>query len=162
MQEIQARASLKPSLTMSTRHGISRQITKKLKSQETIKYIEDLYVQGISLNLFDEDNEFRNWLFKILTSPGYEQLSIVLIVLSSIQLGMTTPLNDPAGSVVNALYWIDFFSTIVFTIECVAKIIAFGFIFNGQPSYLKNPWNLLDFVIIVLSIISLSPIANRL
>lgn len=42
------------------------------------------------------------------------------------------------------------------------KIIAFGFISNGEPSYLRNPWNLVDFIIIILSVVSISPIANRL
>jgi hypothetical protein len=37
------------------------------------------------------------------------------------------------------------------------KIITYGFVTNGEPSYLKNPWNLLD---LIISLISLSSIAE--
>lgn len=42
------------------------------------------------------------------------------------------------------------------------KIIAFGFMANGKSSYLSNPWNLLDFTIVLLSLLSLTPIADNL
>jgi len=54
----------------------------------------------------------------------------------------------------------DFLVTIIFLIESIMKIITFGFLFNGPPSYLQNPWNLLDFTVILLSMASLSPLAN--
>lgn len=42
------------------------------------------------------------------------------------------------------------------------KIIAFGFVRNGPGSYLRNAWNLVDFIIIIMSLVSLSPLSNRL
>lgn len=42
------------------------------------------------------------------------------------------------------------------------KIFTFGFILNGKTSYLRNPWNMLDFFIIILSVISLSPLPSEL
>jgi voltage-dependent calcium channel T type alpha-1G len=42
------------------------------------------------------------------------------------------------------------------------KIIAFGFLLNDESSYLRNPWNLIDFLIILLSIVAISPLANSL
>ncbi len=56
----------------------------------------------------------------------------------------------------------DFATTIIFLLECFSKIIAFGFAFNGPASYLKNPWNLIDFIIILFSVVAISPIANRM
>jgi len=44
--------------------------------------------------------------------------------------------------------------TICFTIEMVIKVISFGFAFNGPDSYLKDPWNILDFLIVTLSLIA--------
>lgn len=32
------------------------------------------------------------------------------------------------------------------------KVIAFGFINNGEDSYLKDTWNIIDFVIVLISI----------
>ena len=40
-------------------------------------------------------------------------------------------------------------------IEAALKIIANGFLFNGEDSYLKSSWNLLDFFIVILSILSM-------
>lgn len=78
------------------------------------------------------------------------------------QLALTNPLNDPNGRLSRALYWIDFFTTMIFLAEAGMKIVAFGFFSNGPPSYLRNPWNLVDFIIIMLSLVSISPIANKL
>jgi hypothetical protein len=36
------------------------------------------------------------------------------------------------------------------------KIIAYGFYFNGPSSYLQTGWNVLDFSIVCLSILSLA------
>ena len=40
------------------------------------------------------------------------------------------------------------------------KNIAFGFIFNGERSYLRGIWNILDFVILIFSFICLSSLAD--
>lgn len=42
-----------------------------------------------------------------------------------------------------------------FLIECIMKIIALGFLFSGSTSYLRNPENILDFVIVVASMLSI-------
>lgn len=38
---------------------------------------------------------------------------------------------------------------VVFTIEAILKIIAYGFLFH-PGAYLRNGWNILDFVIVVV------------
>ena len=58
------------------------------------------------------------------------------------------------------LVWIDISTIIIFTIECLMKNIAFGFIFNGERSYLRGIWNILDFVILIFSFICLSSLAD--
>jgi hypothetical protein len=35
-------------------------------------------------------------------------------------------------------------------------VIALGFYFNGRKSYMKNEWNIVDFFIVVFSIVSVS------
>lgn len=39
--------------------------------------------------------------------------------------------------------------------ELLLKVVASGFVINGDNSYLRNSWNILDFVIVVISILSL-------
>jgi len=65
--------------------------------------------------------------------------------------------NETGGNDSN---WESFFLTfeyifqIIFTIEMVMKIIALGFI-AGEHSYLKEAWNLMDFVIVLISWVTL-------
>lgn len=46
--------------------------------------------------------------------------------------------------------------TIIYLIEAAVKIVAFGFIIH-RKSYLRDPWNVIDFVVVVIGIISLVP-----
>ena len=53
-------------------------------------------------------------------------------------------------------------TTIIFILESVLKSIAFGFLFNGVQSYLKSTWNLMDFFIIFMSILAITPLTDSL
>lgn len=44
---------------------------------------------------------------------------------------------------------IEYVFLVIFTGECVMKIIAYGFVMHAG-SYLRNGWNLLDFTIVVI------------
>lgn len=44
----------------------------------------------------------------------------------------------------------------VFVLEAVLKIIAFGFVMHRR-SYLRDPWNVLDFTVVIIGLISLLP-----
>jgi hypothetical protein len=47
---------------------------------------------------------------------------------------------------------VDLILTIIFTIEAILKIISLGFLFNGNESYLRNSWNIIDFTIVLISV----------
>jgi len=49
----------------------------------------------------------------------------------------------------NAQEKIEYVFLVIFTAECVMKIIAYGFVAH-QGAYLRNSWNLLDFTIVVI------------
>ena len=58
--------------------------------------------------------------------------------------------------------YIDNCFTVSFTIEALIKIIAMGFLFNGPilkekglTPYIRNPWNMLDFIVVLASIVDL-------
>ena len=46
--------------------------------------------------------------------------------------------------------------TVVFGIEVALKVITYGFLFNGQYSYLRSFWNILDFFVVITSVLSMS------
>jgi len=45
--------------------------------------------------------------------------------------------------------------TIIFIAEASLKIVAYGFLFNGKTSYLRDYWCILDFFIVLISIFSI-------
>ena len=51
---------------------------------------------------------------------------------------------------------VDYIFTWIFCVEALMKIITVGFIVNYKDSYLLNSWNVLDFCIVVLSLVSLT------
>ena len=53
-------------------------------------------------------------------------------------------------------------TTIVFVLEMISKVMAFGFIFNGKSSYLRSSWNIMDLTIIIFSVLSLTPLTDTL
>lgn len=80
---------------------------------------------------------------------------LVLIIISSILLAIDNPLNDPEGELSEALRYCDIVMTVLFTLEMCIKVITWGFIINGSYSYIRNGWNILDFGIVIISLISL-------
>jgi Ion transport protein len=69
-------------------------------------------------------------------------------------------LIDPESKYALSLYYIDFVSTIIFITEAIMKITAYGVYFCGPNSYLRSTWNRLDFLIVIFSIISITPLSN--
>lgn len=60
----------------------------------------------------------------------------------------------------DALEICDIVFTIIFALESAIKIIAMGF-YAHPNAYLKDAWNWIDFVIVVISLVSMTPWANQ-
>ena len=65
-------------------------------------------------------------------------------------------MDNPESNKVKVLQLIDLVMTSIFCLEALLKIIALGFLFNGPKSYLFDAWNVLDFMIVAFSVLSLS------
>jgi hypothetical protein len=44
---------------------------------------------------------------------------------------------------------LDIVFTVVFSIEAVLKILVKGVVFTGPDAYMRNAWNVLDFIVVV-------------
>jgi len=85
---------------------------------------------------------------------------MTLIIINSIMLAIDNPLSDPESNGIVFVSYLDNCFTILFTIECMIKIVAMGFLFNnielnkkGISPYVRDPWNMLDFVVVVASLL---------
>jgi len=87
----------------------------------------------------------------------FENFILTLITISTINLALENPLDNPAARKLAILQYIDYGMTAIFTLEMITKMIAFGLIINGKESYLRVGWNILDFFIVMSSLASLSP-----
>lgn len=109
----------------------------------------------MSLYIFTKDNRFRQRITKIVDHPKFEIFMIFLIFVSSIMLAWDLPLNEPNGLTVQIIETVNTAFSFIFMFEAIMKIVAYGFLLNGDASYLKTSWNVLDFLIVILSIIEL-------
>ena len=106
-------------------------------------------LEGKSLFCFSHKNCLRKIIGSVANSKVFNLSILFLIIVSTITLALDSPLEDPNGSLTIILKYVDYGMTLVFTLEALIKIISFGFLFNGESSYLRNPWNLLDFLIVL-------------
>ena len=89
----------------------------------------------------------------------FEYSVLVLIIASSITIAIDNPLNDPNSRLSRGLFIVDSIFTFLFLIEALLKIIAMGFCCSsvkGRKPYLCNGWNVLDFVVVLASLLDFS------
>lgn len=66
---------------------------------------------------------------------------------------MTLIISDPTSEYSDPIYEsLDLFMLIAYTIEMTMKILGLGFILD-RGAYLRDGWNILDFLIVTMSII---------
>lgn len=89
----------------------------------------------------------------------FDNIILVLIILSSITLVIDNPLQDPQSQFKQVLKVIDVVFTVLFFIEAAIKILAHGFLFNRLgpvTPYIRSVWNQLDFFVVAASLIDLT------
>lgn len=114
-----------------------------------------------SLGVFPERSRFRQWVIWCITWKRFDQFILLLILTNSIILALAdyshVDLNGDllaSGSLRNSIVkYSDNVFTTLFSVECTLKIIAMGF-FGDQGAYLMDPWNWVDFVVVVLGSVS--------
>ncbi|XP_053968992.1 voltage-dependent calcium channel type D subunit alpha-1-like [Anastrepha ludens] len=95
-------------------------------------------------------NPVRSLCISIVEWKPFEYLILLTIFANCVALAVYTPYPYSDSNVTNqALEKIEYVFLVIFTAECVMKIIAYGFLLHSG-SYLRNGWNILDFFIVVI------------
>lgn len=81
---------------------------------------------------------------RLINTTMFEVLVILVILLNTVFLAM----EDKNGNLPNNLNAVEDFFLYFYTIECGMKIYAYGLIYE-KNSYLRDYWNILDFVIVI-------------
>lgn len=82
---------------------------------------------------------------------------IVLILLNSLLLGIMDYKDKENQTWRNKIVeQSEIFFIVAFTLEFIIKVLAIGFV-CGKQTYLWDPWNWLDFIVVITSLLSLHP-----
>ena len=109
---------------------------------------------GDALWLFGPKNPFRVLVSSIVKHPLFDYCVLGFIVLSSLSLALDNPREDQTTVKYRILDIADYCFTTIFTVEMAMKIVATGFVLQ-EGAYLRDPWNWLDGIVVIVSIISI-------
>ena len=99
-------------------------------------------------------NPVRLGFANMVDDKKFDNLILVLIIVSSVMLALDSPFNNPDGPLATFLRRANVWLTITFVAEMASKIIAVGFIIRPK-SYMRSGWNVLDFGTVIISLIAL-------
>ena len=116
---------------------------------------KQIKIVGKSCFIFSKENCIRRLCYQIVKQSYYDKIVLLFITISTILLTWDNPNLDENGDTAKALSICDIVLTSVFTLECMINIILFGFICNGKKSYARDPWNVMDLIIVFFSIFTL-------
>ncbi|XP_066152799.1 muscle calcium channel subunit alpha-1 isoform X1 [Euwallacea fornicatus] len=99
-------------------------------------------------------NPIRKMCIDVVEWKPFEWLILMTIFANCVALAVYTPFPNGDSNTTNTyLEKIEYIFLVIFTAECIMKIIAYGFLMH-PGAYLRNGWNLLDFTIVVIGMIS--------
>uniref|UniRef100_A0A8C6KMH2 Voltage-dependent N-type calcium channel subunit alpha-1B n=1 Tax=Nothobranchius furzeri TaxID=105023 RepID=A0A8C6KMH2_NOTFU len=107
----------------------------------------DFAINAKPLTRYMPENKqsFQYKMWKFVVSSPFEYAIMTLIALNTVVLMMK--FYDAPAEYESMLKYLNIIFTGLFTLECILKIIAFN-----PLNYLKQPWNVFDFVTVIGSI----------
>ena len=110
-----------------------------------------------SQNTSAEENSYLS--VRIVKSKLFNALTIFFILASSLQLALENPLDNPDDVKAQVLKGMDIITFIIFSLEALIKIYAYGFCHN-KKSYFKQNANIFDFVLVLIQFIGLLKVSS--
>uniref|UniRef100_A0A672UW22 Voltage-dependent T-type calcium channel subunit alpha-1G n=1 Tax=Strigops habroptila TaxID=2489341 RepID=A0A672UW22_STRHB len=97
---------------------------------------------------------FRLMCNKIITHKMFDHIVLVIIFLNCITIAMERPKIEPHSAERIFLTLSNYIFTVIFLTEMTVKVVALGLCF-GEKAYLKSSWNVLDGVLVLISVIDI-------
>uniref|UniRef100_A0A452IIG5 Ion transport domain-containing protein n=1 Tax=Gopherus agassizii TaxID=38772 RepID=A0A452IIG5_9SAUR len=107
-----------------------------------------------SLYLFSPQNRIRAMCQKVIAHKMFDHVVLVFIFLNCITIALERPDIDPHSTERIFLSVSNYIFTAIFVAEMMVKVVALGF-FSGENTYLQSSWNVLDGVLVFVSIIDI-------
>ncbi|XP_017582302.1 PREDICTED: voltage-dependent T-type calcium channel subunit alpha-1G isoform X17 [Corvus brachyrhynchos] len=107
-----------------------------------------------SIYIFAPHSRFRLMCNKIITHKMFDHVVLVIIFLNCITIAMERPKIEPHSAERIFLTLSNYIFTVIFLAEMTVKVVALGLCF-GEKAYLKSSWNVLDGVLVLISVIDI-------
>uniref|UniRef100_A0A673GDT3 Voltage-dependent L-type calcium channel subunit alpha n=1 Tax=Sinocyclocheilus rhinocerous TaxID=307959 RepID=A0A673GDT3_9TELE len=131
--------------------------TQKKKSHHVKKQVQGSnQVQHAPRALFclKLNNPIRRAALHLVEWKPFDIFILLAIFANCVALGVSKPFpEDDSNSTNHDLEQVEYVFLIIFTIETFLKILAYGLVMHPS-SYIRNGWNLLDFVIVIVGLFS--------
>ncbi|XP_069795822.1 voltage-dependent L-type calcium channel subunit alpha-1D-like isoform X10 [Narcine bancroftii] len=108
--------------------------------------------EGSAFFLFSNTNPIRVFCHRLINHNIFTNLILVFIMLSSISLAAEDPIRNHSFRN-NILGYFDYAFTAIFTVEILFKMMTYG-AFLHKGSFCRNYFNLLDILVVGVSLIS--------
>ncbi|KAJ8017280.1 hypothetical protein DPEC_G00016200 [Dallia pectoralis] len=100
------------------------------------------------------NNPIRRAALSIVEWKPFDIFILMAIFANCIALGVSKPFpEEDSNSTNHDLEKVEYVFLIIFTVETFMKILAYGLVMHPS-SYIRNGWNLLDFVIVIVGLFS--------
>ncbi|XP_067403577.1 voltage-dependent T-type calcium channel subunit alpha-1G [Emydura macquarii macquarii] len=107
-----------------------------------------------SIYIFAPHSKFRLMCNKIIAHKMFDHIVLVIIFLNCITIAMERPKIEPHSAERIFLTLSNYIFTVIFLAEMTVKVVALGLCF-GEKAYLKSTWNVLDGVLVLISVIDI-------
>ncbi|XP_057201001.1 voltage-dependent T-type calcium channel subunit alpha-1H isoform X2 [Triplophysa rosa] len=105
-----------------------------------------------SLYLFSPQNTFRMMCQRLISHKMFDHVVLVFIFLNCITIALERPMILQSERVFLTIS--NYVFTVIFVAEMTVKVVALGFC-AGKHSYLKSTWNVLDGVLVFVSLMDI-------
>ena len=114
-----------------------------------------------SLYIFPPKHPLRRAAARVVLHVRFKQFIVVVIFLNCICLALYDPSINHNDGLNAMLGSINIAVTAIFILEMSLQVISRCFIFAPDGAYLRNGWNILDFISAIASIVSVIPSVNQ-
>ena len=136
--------------------GIDKKTKEKYRQQ-----IKNLFKNNEcekSLFFIPQNNWFRIKCAQLINNIWFDKFILLIIVLSTIRLILDTFISGYSSVFIFDVC--DTIFNVIFLIEAILKVLAWGFAFD-EGSYLTDNWNKLDALIVVCSFVEFHNITQK-
>ncbi|XP_072483436.1 voltage-dependent L-type calcium channel subunit alpha-1F [Notamacropus eugenii] len=99
-------------------------------------------------------NPVRRFCITIVEWKPFDILILMTIFANCVALGVYVPFpEDDSNAGNHNLEQVEYAFLVIFTVETALKIVAYGLVLHPN-AYIRNGWNLLDFIIVVVGLFS--------